>query len=96
MYYVYILKSLKDNRTYVGYTHNLSNRMSQHNKGAVITTRHRRPFILVYSESFETQAIAKKKELWWKSGVGRRVMKKFFQGEKFGARLACRRPAPMP
>ena len=77
-YYVYILKSLKDNRTYVGYTSNLESRFKKHNNGQVKSTKHRRPLIIIYSEKFKTMKEAKTKELWWKSYRGRQEMKKFF------------------
>ncbi|MDD2709261.1 MAG: GIY-YIG nuclease family protein [Verrucomicrobiae bacterium] len=42
MYYVYILYSLKDRRTYAGFTPDLKNRLEKHNQGLVKATRHRR------------------------------------------------------
>jgi len=39
MYYVYILKSLKDSRTYVGFTNNFDQRFQQHNLGRVKSTK---------------------------------------------------------
>ncbi|MCK4251298.1 GIY-YIG nuclease family protein, partial [candidate division WOR-3 bacterium] len=35
MYYVYVLKSQKDNNFYTGYTKNLQKRTEEHNKGMV-------------------------------------------------------------
>lgn len=46
MSYVYILKSLKDNKQYIGSTINLSKRMLAHNKGHVKSTKNRRQFVL--------------------------------------------------
>ena len=34
-YYVYVLRSLKDEKNYTGYTKNLKLRFEQHNKGLV-------------------------------------------------------------
>ncbi len=39
MYFTYILQSLKDNRYYYGHTNNLENRVDQHNKGKVKSTK---------------------------------------------------------
>lgn len=78
MYYVYILKSLKDGRTYTGYTSDIENRLRQHNAGQNISTKNRRPFILLHTEVYETIAQAKKRELWWKSTAGRNELKKMF------------------
>lgn len=47
MPYVYILKSKKDGRHYIGSTKNLRNRIEEHIKGNVKSTRYRRPLILI-------------------------------------------------
>ncbi|RJQ26535.1 hypothetical protein C4577_03200 [Candidatus Parcubacteria bacterium] len=51
MYYVYILQSLKDNKTYVGYTDNFERRFEQHNSGRSKSTKHRSPWFLKTSNS---------------------------------------------
>ena len=79
MYFVYILKSVKDGKTYTGYTNNLKNRLKSHNSGQVISTKYRKPLELLFSEQFETISEAKQRELWWKSGAGRKKLKEFFQ-----------------
>ena len=76
MYYVYILQSLKDDKTYVGYTSNLDERLKRHNSGQATATKDRRPLKLIYSEELETIAEAKDRERYWKSGAGRRKMRK--------------------
>lgn len=78
MYKVYILQSLKDNRTYVGYTKNLEQRLKNHNSGQVRSTKYRIPFQVLFSEDFETTKEAKARELWWKSKAGRNKLKEFF------------------
>ena len=47
MYYVYIIKSLKDNNLYIGRTNNLERRITEHNRGAVRAKKSRRPFIIL-------------------------------------------------
>ncbi len=79
MFYIYVLQSLKDDRTYVGYTDNVKRRLIQHNSGYVKSTKHRIPFKLLFTEEFETSKEAKKRELYWKSGAGRRKLKEYFQ-----------------
>lgn len=79
MYFVYILQSLKDKRTYVGYTKNIEKRLHQHNTGQVISTKNRKPFKLLSLEKFKDMAEAKRKELWWKSGAGRIKLQDFFK-----------------
>lgn len=78
MYYTYILLSLKDKKTYVGYSSNLTKRLKNHNLGQVIATKHRIPLKLLFFEEFTTVKEAKKRELYWKSGAGRRRLKEFF------------------
>ena len=75
MFYIYVLKSLKDNKTYVGYTNNFQQRLYKHNSGQVKSTKFRRPLELLFSEEFNTSVEARKRELYWKSGGGRRKLK---------------------
>ena len=51
---VYILKSLKDNKHYVGMTSCLEKRLTYHNAGRVKSTKNRVPFIMIYNEKYET------------------------------------------
>ena len=78
MYTVYILQSLKDKKTYVGYTNNFEKRLKQHNKGQVKSTKYRYPLKLLLKEEFNNIAEAKHRELWWKSGAGRQKLKTIF------------------
>ena len=79
MFYVYILQSLKDFKTYTGFTNNVDERLYQHNTGQVKATQYRRPFKILFTEQYETPTEAKKRELYWKSGAGRRKLKEFFK-----------------
>lgn len=82
MHFIYVLQSLKDKRTYVGYTDNVERRLIQHNSGYVKSTKHRIPFKLLFAEEFETSKEAKRRELYWKSGAGRRKLKEYFKAPK--------------
>ncbi len=55
MYYVYLLKSKKDNKYYIGQTQDVEKRLKLHNSGRVISTKSRRPFELVGYQSFKTR-----------------------------------------
>lgn len=79
MWYVYILQSLKDSRTYIGYTHNLEERLKIHNFGRVKATRYRCPFKLLYYEKRDSLKEVKHREKYWKSGSGRRRLEKYFK-----------------
>lgn len=59
MYFVYIIKSEKTNRYYIGYTSNLNDRLRHHNSGSTASTKSGIPWNIVYTENFPT-----KKEAW--------------------------------
>jgi putative endonuclease len=77
LYYVYAIKSLTRNYIYVGLTNNIERRILQHNKGENRTTKAYMPFIMIYSEKFETRNDARTKERYLKSGIGKEFLKKF-------------------
>ncbi|MCK4909825.1 MAG: GIY-YIG nuclease family protein [Planctomycetes bacterium] len=79
MFYVYILQSEKDKKTYTGFCKNIVTRLNKHNSGQVKVTKHRCPFWLIYHEEVSTLAEAKKREKYWKSGGGRRKLSRFFK-----------------
>lgn len=62
MYYVYILKSKKDGKLYIGSTNDLRRRFSEHNRGLVASTKARAPFELRYYEAFFSESDARKRE----------------------------------
>ncbi len=76
MFYTYVLKSLKDGKLYIGYTENLEKRIKCHQKGQVEATRNRRPLKLVYYEACTKKHKALKREKYFKTGYGRRFLKK--------------------
>lgn len=67
MYKVYILKSEKFGRYYIGHTKDLENRIERHNQGKVRSTKAYRFWNLVYSENFENKKEACKREMEIKS-----------------------------
>jgi len=75
MYYVYVLRSTKDHKFYVGYTKNLKARIKMHNGGKVKSTRNRTPFKLVYYEACLNQQDALKREKYLKTNYGKRYIK---------------------
>ena len=62
MFYVYILKSLKDGNLYTGSTGDLKKRLWEHNSGLNKSTKPRRPFILIYYEACLAEDDARKRE----------------------------------
>jgi len=63
MYCVYVLKSLKDKRHYIGYSKDVNLRLAQHNSGQVRSTKSRTPFDVIYTEEFKTSLGVRKREL---------------------------------
>ena len=62
MFYVYIIKSLKDSNLYIGFTNKLERRIKDHNSGLVPSTRLRKPFELVYTEGYKSEKDARHRE----------------------------------
>lgn len=75
MYYVYVLRSQKDKRLYVGFTGNLRVRIKFHNEGRVAATKNRRPLQLVYYEACLDKIKTEKREKYFKTGFGRGFLK---------------------
>jgi putative endonuclease len=63
MYYVYVIKSHRDNKLYTGFTNNIERRTKEHHNGLVRATRFRRPFNLVYYEAYSSEKDARHREL---------------------------------
>ena len=74
MSYVYILLSLKDNKTYTGSTNNLEPRFKQHNSGEVKSTKGRTPLRLIYKEEYPNKYQAFNREQHFKTAWGRRQL----------------------
>jgi putative endonuclease len=72
---VYAIKSLSRNYIYVGQTVNLEKRLWRHNKGYEKTTKLYRPFVLIHTEDFENRVLARVKEKYLKSGIGKEFLK---------------------
>ncbi|OGF18932.1 hypothetical protein A3I35_00220 [Candidatus Falkowbacteria bacterium RIFCSPLOWO2_02_FULL_45_15] len=62
MFYLYILKSDRDNHLYIGSTKDLTRRLKEHNNGVVFSTKNRRPLKLVYYEAYSVESEARKRE----------------------------------
>ena len=79
MYYVYILKSEKDESLYIGYTKDLKKRFLEHKKGLSAYTKSKRPYELIFYEAFINKTDAKHRENYLKSGWGFRSIKKLLK-----------------
>jgi len=66
-FFIYILRSLKDENLYIGQTNNLENRIKRHNAGQVHSTKNRRPLEILHTEKFDTRKEAMYREKYLKS-----------------------------
>lgn len=82
MWYVYVLQSKRDEKLYTGCANNLRARIKLHNDGKVMSTKLRRPLVLIYHEAYPNKFDAFAREKWLKTGWGRnylkRVLKHYF------------------
>ncbi len=76
MFFVYVLLSQKTNRRYTGMSNDPEKRLLQHNGGYTKSTKSYRPWVIVYTESFETLLEARNREKYLKSGIGREYLDK--------------------
>jgi putative endonuclease len=74
-YAVYVLFSLKDELFYIGYTANFTRRMSEHAAGKSKSTASRRPFVPVLCEYYLNRKDAMRRELYFKTTAGKRVIR---------------------
>jgi len=85
MFTVYALYSPTYNKIYIGYTSDLPNRLLTHNelatKGHTIKYR---PWIIAYTEEYQTKSEAIKREDQLKSGNGRKFIWNIIH-KKFGS-----------
>jgi putative endonuclease len=76
MYSVYLAKSLKNNKVYAGFTKkDPAQRVKEHNTNSNKWSRANKPLKLVYYETFICEADARRREKFFKSGVGKKLKK---------------------
>ena len=75
MFTIYAIKSMKRKFIYVGFTKSIKNRLKQHQKGHVRSTKPYRPFVLIFTETCNTRIEARKREKELKSGYGKEFLK---------------------
>lgn len=79
MFYIYLLKSLKDGKWYTGFTSGFTNdlrkRFKEHNNNEVVSTKNRGPFHLIYYEACLNEYDSRSREKYLKSGMEKRYLK---------------------
>jgi putative endonuclease len=73
---VYVLQSESDSGLYIGMTANLRRRLEEHQSGESRSTMGRRPWKLIYYEAYLLKSDAAGREVFLKSGGGRRFLDK--------------------
>ncbi len=76
MWYVYILRSAKDGKLYVGSTDDLRRRLREHEAGQCQSTAHRRPLDLEAYVAVKEETVARALERYLKSGSGIATLRK--------------------
>lgn len=69
-YFLYILRSVKNKNHYIGISENPDKRLREHNSGKTISTKSRRPFVIIYREEFSSRSEAREREKYLKSYTG--------------------------
>ncbi len=75
MFYVYVIRSIKDGNLYTGFARDIKKRLEKHNLGLVAATRYRRPLKLIYYEGCLGKHDALKREIYLKSAWGKRYLR---------------------
>ncbi len=78
-FYVYVLKSIRSNKFYIGYTENLKRRVKEHNDGKNLSTKPFKPYKLIFYEAFLNRLDAKNREAYLKGGYGNKTIKKMLK-----------------
>lgn len=77
MFYVYLLKSVKNASIYIGYTQDLKKRLELHNKAKIYSTKLGKPWELIYYEAYKIKEDATNREKMLKQdGRSRTWLKK--------------------
>ena len=75
MFTVYVLKSLRNSKRYVGFTsRDVNLRLHEHNSGYSTFTSQNGPFVIVYTKVYGSKLEAGKREKYLKSGQGRKFL----------------------
>jgi putative endonuclease len=74
-HYVYVLRSQKDGKFYVGYAKDVQKRLEEHNSGQVPSTKGRIPMKLIYWEGCVNQQDATRREKYLKTAWGKRYIR---------------------
>ena len=74
-YYVYVLKSLRKNFIYIGFTTDLRKRLKEHNNKEELSTKRYAPFELIFYEAYRNKKDAKRRERYLKTTKGKTTLR---------------------
>ncbi len=80
MFIVYILRSIKNSKLYIGYTSDLENRLSYHNSDYSRSTKSGKPWEIVYKEVYKTKKEAIMRERFLKNQKNRNFYNRLIIG----------------
>ena len=76
---VYLLQSEKDEGFYIGYTKNIKKRLKEHNQGLNLSTKHSKPWELIFFEGYINQKDARRRERYLKTSQGSRLLQRMIK-----------------
>ncbi len=79
MFTVYVLRSIKTNKYYIGCTNNVVRRLEEHNNNKTRSLKNKGPFELIYTENYNSLSEARKRELKIKSYKSGNAFKKLIK-----------------
>lgn len=86
-FYVYVLQSRSHSgELYIGCTADLRKRVEEHNHGRVASTKRYAPWGLIYYEACLNQEDAQRRERYFKTNQGRRLLKRRLKEYFYAAR----------
>ena len=88
MYYTYVLRSKKDGNFYMGFSEDLKGRFEEHYRGAVVSTKNRRPLQLVYYEACQDQRDARHREQYLKTYHGKMFLRNRLKSYLTGCKIS--------
>lgn len=85
MFFVYLLYSFKNKKSYVGSTSKKpEQRLKEHNLGMNKFTKENGPWRLIYYEQFTCKNCSRAREIFLKTGVGKKLRKILIENFKIG------------
>ncbi len=79
MYYFYVLRSLKNEKLYIGWTVNLEKRLLMHNSGNNLSTKPHIPYEIIFYSVFKNKLDATNCEKYFKTTAGWRRLHRMLE-----------------